>query len=120
VAIPSPEELGIRGERVEPENKPAVAKATPAPEMPALPSIPAMTAGSASEEDVDWRKVHRELKDLGVIRWQWERLSSGRLCFSVWVPSEAGTQLINGEGPTEIDAVRICLERLRNRRVARR
>lgn len=98
VAIPSPEELGIR---------PAGGEGAP-------------RRAAARAEELDWTTTRQHLRQIGVARFELTDLPRGGFRFSCWVPAAGGTKLVQGDGSTEADAVRTCLERARQHASFRR
>lgn len=95
VLIPTPEELGIKS---------------------------ASRTGESTRSTMavsDLSKVRHQLTELGIVRYQVEYLSGGRVRFSCWLPGSNG-QLIQEEGRNETEALQLCLERVKAVVVSRR
>lgn len=84
VAIPTPDELGIAAAR-----------------------------RGVVRDEADWADARRQMQRLGVVRFQMEQLAGERARLSCWLRDGAGTRLVQGEGRTEGEAVRTCLDKAR-------
>jgi hypothetical protein len=102
VSMPTPEQLGV-----------ALAHA-------GAPAAPAAPAGQAAGT-VDWTATVQQLGQLGVASWHVESLPGGACRLTCWLPRpQPGVQhRIDAEGATQAEAVRLCLDKVRQCRPAR-
>ena len=106
-----------RGVRAE---EPAKAAAPVAPIRSAalvIPSPRELGLGSASQPvaGLDWTATHRQLDEIGAVRFEMVKLTSGGSRFSCWL-RDGSTSAVVGEGASEGEAVRLCLARARQAR----
>jgi hypothetical protein len=92
---------GVRG-----EDAPASSLSIPTPEELGVAPV-------KKSPTLDWSATRRQLSELGVTRFALEPMAGGQMRFSCWVPNGASFQLVQGEGASESEAVRVCLERAR-------
>lgn len=97
---------GVRPSESQPRSQDPVA--IPSPE-----ELGVTSAGKPAA--LDWNLTHRQMNELGVVRFQMERLSSGGSRFTCWMSGSAA-QMVQGDGLSEAEAVRACLDRLRTLR----
>ena len=73
-------------------------------------------ATSTAPIELDWSATRRQLDEVGAIKFEMEKLSSGGSRFSCWVRDGASVRPVTGEGASESDAVRLCLARAKQGR----
>ena len=88
LSIPSPRDLGMG------------AAAAPAPAPVAL----------------DWAATHRQLDEIGAVRFEMVKLPAGGSRFSCWLPDGSSLRPVSGEATSDGEAVRLCLARARQTR----
>ena len=89
---------------------PHTALAIPSPRDLGLGSAPAAPVA------VDWAATHRQLDEIGAVRFEMVKLTTGGSRFSCWLPDGATLRPVSGEGASEGEAVRLCLARARQAR----
>jgi hypothetical protein len=97
---------GVRPSDPEPRSGDAIA--IPSPE-----ELGVTPAGQAAS--LDWNTTRRQMQDLGVTRFQMEHLNGGGARLTCWLTG-GSSQMIQGDGTSEAEAVRSCLDRLRGLR----
>ena len=94
----------------------------PAPATPvrttalAIPSPRDLGLGSAAPVALDWTATHRQLDEIGAVRFEMQKLTTGGSRFSCWLPNGSTLRPVTGEGTSEGEAVRLCLARARQTR----
>ena len=51
------------------------------------------------------------MQEIGVVSFQLESLPAGRTRFSCWLSAGEGARPVSGDGASEGEAVRLCLDR---------
>ena len=103
----------------------AQAPEEPAPARPARLTMPSPeqlgVAVRPAASGPDWTAIHSRMKELGVVGFHMDSLSDGRTRFTCWLPgAQPGlTQRIEALAATEVEAVRLALERAGQSRLAR-
>ena len=107
-----------RGMRPEVPAKAAAPAAPVRTTAMAIPSPRDLGLGSAPGAPValDWTATHRRLDEIGAVRFEMEKLTSGGSRFSCWVRDGSSLRPVTGEGTSEGEAVRLCLARARQAR----
>ena len=65
---------------------------------------------------LDWAATHQQLDEIGAVRFEMEKLTSGGARFSCWLRDGSSLRPVTGEGASEGEAVRLCLTRARQSR----
>ena len=107
-----------------PEEPAKAAAPAPAPAPPVRTSamvIPSpkelgLGASTGAPVAVDWTATHRQLDEIGAVRFEMEKLTAGGSRFSCWVRDGSSLRPVTGEGTSEGEAVRLCLARARQTR----
>ena len=120
--LPTGVARGIRSDEparavVPPSQVRAVAMAIPSPRDLGLVSASAApVAAPAAPVALDWAATRRQLDEVGAVRFEMEKLTSGGSRFSCWVREGSSLRPVTGEAGSEGDAVRLCLARARQAR----
>jgi hypothetical protein len=95
-------------------------KAAPAvrPTALAIPSPRDLGLGATPSAPValDWTATHRQLDEIGAVRFEMQRLTTGGSRFSCWLPDGSTVRPVTGEGASEGEAVSRCLALARQAR----
>ena len=97
----------VRNEVVAPIRNTVVA--IPSPTELGLGSAPSASATVA----LDWAATHRQLDEIGAVRFEMEKLTSGGAKFTCWLRDGSSLRPITGEGASQSEAVSLCLARAR-------
>ena len=106
---------GIRPEEPAKAAAPATAARTSAMVIPS-PKELGLGASAGAPVAVDWTATHRQLDEIGAVRFEMEKMTSGGSRFSCWVRDGSSLRPVTGEGTSEGEAVLLCLARARQSR----
>ncbi len=113
--LPTGVARGMRAEEPARVAAPATPVRTSAMVIPS-PKELGLGASTGAPVAVDWTATHRQLDEIGAVRFEMEKTTSGGSRFSCWVRDGSTLRPVTGEGTCEGEAVRLCLARARQTR----